>query len=570
MKKILSLLLALLLVAAPLRGVTAQAATNSMPREGSIAPLSAGGRVYAVVDEGRSLWLHYLNYDTETFDPSASKNLTSGVEMVAGENKSLAVLKQDGSLWMYKVIDTDGGVLGPLKLMDGVAKVVANGVYAYSVLKQNGELWNIANDTSHVASEPVLADYGMTQLDTGVADIYSSFYLKGNEVRSVYNAVSELEKTLDFSNGARVWCHNSAYFVLTDDGELWSWGSNARGQLGNGGQYTSTGSIFFVGSFQEGVMSLPIINSEPTKILSDVEDLWVGDGYFRAVDTSGTLWQWGDGENIMTYVELVSEKNYTHGDLIYPDGFPNSFGYIPRQVTAEEWTTSVDYYSTIFKQDGSIWIERAYDKEGEYIYLASLTGTTSASGTPAVTEVTASPTGFTDIRLGYYCEEAVIWAVANGITTGTSTTTFSPDDTCTQGQILTFLWRAAGCPSPDESNVIPFEGSTAQFYYPAVQWALQSGLAESVSAEQECRRSDVVTYLWKLAGCPQAEYSGFTDVNAQDSYASAVAWAVANNITTGTSATTFSPNDTCTRGQIVTFLYRYFTAAEEAADVELA
>lgn len=564
MKKLLSLLLALLLMAVPMRGIKALAATNVMPREGSIVLLQSGGQKYAVLDESGNLRVYYMDYNSETFEYTySSKNelLVSGVEMIAGTDYNLAVLKQDGSLWVYKFDSSNDIFLGPLKLMDGVAKVTANGVYAYSVLKENGELWNIANDAAFVTTEPVLADYGMTQIDSGVADIYNGLYLKGNEVRSVYNAESELQDTLDFSNGARIWSHNSAYFVLTDDGDLWSWGSNVRGQLGNGGQYNSTGRIFFVGSFQEGVMSLPITNSVPTMILSDVESLWVSDGYFRAVDTSGTVWQWGDGENIMTYVELVSDTHYTHGDLIYPDGYPNSFGYIPREVTADEWITTLDMYGVCLRQDGSIWTEKRYDS-GEYTYLTTLAGGSVSPSTPSVTEVYDSPTGFTDIRPGYYCEEPVIWAVDNGITTGTTPTTFSPDDICTQGQILTFLWRAAGCPSPDKNNIIPFDGSSAQYYYDAVQWALQQGLAESVSAEQECRRSDVVTYLWKLSGMPAGGAGSFTDVDDHAGYAEAVAWAVDAGITTGTTPTTFGPEDTCTRGQIVTFLYRYFTAAD--------
>lgn len=566
MKKFLSLLLALLLVVIPLRGVTAQAASTFVPREGSVAVLSSFGTIYAAVDQSGELWVYYLDVN-EPGNVSLSKCLTSGVSMIAGGNSTLMVLKQDGALWTYKFNDNE--ILGPLKLMDGIAKVVENGYYNHFVLGADGTCSNIELAYTYVSTEPVSADYEITLIDTGVADIYSGgIYIKGNEVRNVYNGQSTLDKTLDFSNGKRIWCYNGSCFVATDDGTLWSWGRNVRGQLGNGGQYDSAGSIMYIGEFEDGVMAYPVTNSQPTEILSNVESMWFGDGCIRAVDSSGTVWQWGDGENIMTYVQKVSDRNYTHGELIYPDGYPNSFGYIPREVTPEEWIITTSLYDDIrFGSDGSLW-GKLYSSDENFICISG--SVTSASGIVSTPEVYDSPTGFTDIRPGYYCEEAVIWAVANGITTGTTTTTFSPDDTCTQGQILTFLWRAAGCPSPDESNVIPFEGSSAQFYYQAVQWALQSGLAERVSAEQECRRSDVVTYLWKLAGCPQAEYSGFTDVNAQDSYATAVAWAVDNGITTGTSATTFSPADTCTRGQIVTFLYRYFTAAEEEAYVELA
>ncbi len=208
------------------------------------------------------------------------------------------------------------------------------------------------------------------------------------------------------------------------------------------------------------------------------------------------------------------------------------------------------------------------NSDSDFSYLTTWTGTPGS--TVSTSEVYDSPTGFTDIRPGYYCEEPVIWAVNNGITTGTTATTFSPDDTCTQAQILTFLWRAAGSPRPSEEDVITFAGVKDQYYYKALLWALQSELAEKIIPEDDCLRSDVVTYLWKLAGKPSAGHSSFSDVSEFDDYAEAVAWAVEEGITTGTSATTFSPNDTCTRGQIVTFLYRYFTRISEPADIVLS
>ena len=170
----------------------------------------------------------------------------------------------------------------------------------------------------------------------------------------------------------------------------------------------------------------------------------------------------------------------------------------------------------------------------------------------------ASGKGFADVPAGAYFAEPVSWAVGKSITNGTSATTFSPNNTCTRAQILTFLWRAAGEPKVSVSN--PFgDIKASDYYYNAALWAYSKGMVsgKSFAPNTPCTRSATVVYLWKNAGSPKASYTGnFADVSKSSDYASAVAWAVSNNITTGTSATTFAPATTCTRGQIVTFLYR--------------
>ena len=166
---------------------------------------------------------------------------------------------------------------------------------------------------------------------------------------------------------------------------------------------------------------------------------------------------------------------------------------------------------------------------------------------------------FTDVKPGDYYANAVKWAVDNKITSGTSATTFSPDATCTTSEILTFLWRANGSPEPAVAN--PFINIyTSAFYYKPVLWALEKGMIPSDTTfgwGNSCTRAMAVEFIWKAAGSPTASYDGrFTDVYTGSRYAQAVAWAVENNITVGTSKTTFSPDSTCTRGQIVTLLHR--------------
>ena len=169
---------------------------------------------------------------------------------------------------------------------------------------------------------------------------------------------------------------------------------------------------------------------------------------------------------------------------------------------------------------------------------------------------------FVDVTANDYYFDAVQWAVNNGITNGTSDTTFSPDAPCTRAQAVAFLWRAAGCLSP-KSSATPFKDVVKGSYYEtAVLWAVENGITNGTSAttfspEDICSRAQIATFLWRSQGMPDAgKTNPFTDVPSGEYYYNAVLWAVVNGITKGTSATTFSPNDDCTRAQIVTFLYR--------------
>lgn len=173
-------------------------------------------------------------------------------------------------------------------------------------------------------------------------------------------------------------------------------------------------------------------------------------------------------------------------------------------------------------------------------------------------ELPPAPSAFSDVPDTAYFAAPVAWAVEKKITTGTTETTFSPNDTCTKAQILTFLWRAKGQIEPAIDN--PFSDVTEEnYYYKAALWAYENGLVEGdiFDGAVPCTRAMTVTYLWALAGRPAAGTAcTFTDVDSGAEYAQAVAWCVEQEITTGTGDTTFSPDNICTRAQIVTLLYR--------------
>ena len=166
-----------------------------------------------------------------------------------------------------------------------------------------------------------------------------------------------------------------------------------------------------------------------------------------------------------------------------------------------------------------------------------------------------------DVSKDSYYYDAVKWAAETGVTTGVGDGLFAPEWVCTRGQIVTFLWRASGSPAP-KATELPFTDVAADAYYAqAVLWAVENGITNGTSEttfspDQTCTRAHAVAFLYRMSGSPAAAGSTFSDVAADAYYSTAVAWAVEKGITNGTSGTTFSPDDTCTRGQIVTFLYR--------------
>ena len=182
-----------------------------------------------------------------------------------------------------------------------------------------------------------------------------------------------------------------------------------------------------------------------------------------------------------------------------------------------------------------------------------------AKATGTLTPVT--PTGFVDVPTDAFYANAVKWAVENEITTGVGNNRFDPNGQCTRGQVVTFLWRAAGKPTVS-ANVSFSDVQPGAFYYEAVKWAVANGITTGVGGNRfapndSCTRGQVVTFLFRAANSPSAStFSSFSDVPATAFYYNAVNWAVENGITSGVGNNRFAPNDTCTRGQVVTFLYR--------------
>ena len=243
----------------------------------------------------------------------------------------------------------------------------------------------------------------------------------------------------------------------------------------------------------------------------------------------------------------ISPKNASEGTEVTVKATPDS-GYALEGLTV----TDKDGKTLKLTDKGS----------GVYTFTMPAGKVTVEAGFRADAAEPVNP--FVDVSGGAYYEDAVLWAVREGITSGTTATTFSPGASCTRAQMVTFLWRAAGSPKASGSN--PFRDVSADtYYYDEVLWAVENGITSGISADAFApdamvTRAQTVTFLYRAAGSPAAAPgSSFSDVRSDAYYADAVSWAVEKGITSGTAAAAFSPDADCTRAQIVTFLYRQYS-----------
>ena len=253
--------------------------------------------------------------------------------------------------------------------------------------------------------------------------------------------------------------------------------------------------------------------------------------------------------NVYTYDvrgNLVSNENVGSGKYV--------FEYNDKDLcTKKTWVdASGSTFATTYE----------YDENGNVVKQTDGSGNTY-SNTYDKIPVGGSVSAFEDVKATDYYNAPVIWAGENGITTGVNAKEFCPGNPCTRAQLVTFLWRAAGSPDPKDSTNPFTDVDTKAYYYKAVLWAVENGVTKGTSADKfspnaQCTRGQIVTFIYRAAGEPEVESAGstFTDVNPKAYYAKAVLWAVKNGITNGYANGEFRPDNTCTRAQGVTFLYR--------------
>ena len=244
------------------------------------------------------------------------------------------------------------------------------------------------------------------------------------------------------------------------------------------------------------------------------------------------------------------------GPFNQAEDFREGYALVSKNVTEGLVTNS--YYGLINKK-GQPALPLEYDPAINSKGLSEGHMLAKKNGILYLIKNTSHKGGFTDVS-SYYFYKPVKWAVENGITSGVSDTSFAPNQTCTRGQIISFLWRAAGSPQPTISN--PYSDvKNSDYFCKAALWAYEQGMAvgSSFAPNAPCTRAMAVEFMWRYDGSPSyTSELPFHDVNIDADYAKAITWALDSGVTSGTSETTFSPDNTCTRGQIATFLYRGF------------
>ena len=275
------------------------------------------------------------------------------------------------------------------------------------------------------------------------------------------------------------------------------------------------------------------------------------DAWYPAGDetwTSDALLNYG---GTLTWHAMCAEHSFGKWTPVI-DATCTESGIDERVCSSCGWTEQ-----RVSQAHGHIWDDGEEDENGELVYTCLICGATSDE-LPFVNP-------FTDVKEGDFFYDAVAWAVREGVTTGATETTFNPNGNCQRGQVVTFLWRAAGCPEPTSTNNPFTDVKESDFFYKAVLWAVEEGITNGLAANtfgpyELCNRAQVVTFLWRAMGSPEVQVGGgeFSDVDPTQFYATAVMWASVNGITNGMGDGTFGVSKICNRAQVVTFLYRTY------------
>ena len=495
------------------------------------------------------------------YDETTGTDLTRSAKFVAGHTYTATIylVPTDGSKFGGSVRGTING---------NTATVSGNGSeiqLKYSYTLGTNKITSVAIEG---LSAPVTG-----QFPSYVAIVSGAGYaLKDRNDFYYKNGIcwSELEGT-DLHSGMNVYFEGGKQYQVTiyltaEDGYVFDVknlkatvnGKNAEVYGGNQNEvvimyyFTEATSDTKLTNIEITGIDAPVIGAKPDYTANVLGGRMALEGTTTAREKNGITWESGKTGSAL----------YVSGTKFEADV---AYSVIVGVTAADGYAFGKEIHGTINGQTAEIVSQDEYNVYLSIAFDALKAAKPNTPTTPVTPPATDTPKvevtiDFTDVSENAYYYEPVQWAVANEITNGTSKTEFSPNETCSQAHILTFLWRAVGKPSSEMAN--PYSSPVVtpnQYFYTPFIWSWEKGLIGNTAHDPNapCSRSDVVTYLWKLAGKPKAKTAGFTDVAANAPYAQAVAWAVEQGITNGTSTTTFSPNETCTRGRIVTFLWRY-------------
>ena len=572
MKKLLSLALTLLLSL----GLSVPSSASDMGVVGSYTTVSTGSGITAAIKSDNSLWMWGTNNNYQLGNGGAGNDnygngntpypiqtvpikIMDNVASVSCGTFHAAAIKTDGSLWTWgwgangELGDGSTGykhyVTTPQKIMDNVVAVSCGYNYT-AAIKADGSLWTWgSNDFGQLGNGGTgnyewdapyqtvpakvmesVAAVSCGDFTTAIIKTDGSLWMCGSNYYGMIgngksgSDANQLVPIKIMDDVVSVTTSSAVTAAVQSDGSLWAWGSNLTGSFGNG---TQTGSL------------------TPVKIMDNVVSVGGNGSTMGAIKTDGTLWMWGSNANCQL-------GNGGGGNIIF-----NYYDCqtVPIKVLDDVASVSINSHVAAIKKDGTLWVwgNNLYGQTGIGNWGINNTvkvPTQVLTGVTVPTKPSPAVAGFSDVHESDYFADAVAWAKEKGVTGGTTSTTFSPNNTVTRAQAMTFLWRAAGSPQPS-STVSPFTDvvDPDSYYYNAVLWAAEQGITTGVTATTFGTGSPVaydqmLAFLARAAG---ADTSGGSWSQA------AIDWATDNGLTDGL---TYTAKGACPRSDVVYCLWK--------------